>query len=107
MPVYMIQAAYTPEALATIINKPQNRFAAIKSSLENLGGRLKDAYFTFGKYDLVIIAEMPDNVSAVAVAMAFSAGGAVKSLHTTPLITGDEAMEAMKKASKANYRPPS
>lgn len=103
----MIQGAYTPEALARIINKPQNRIAEVKSAFENLGGKLKDGYFTFGKYDFVIIAEMPNNVSAVAAAMAFGGGGALKSVHTTPLLTGEETMEAMKKASGAKYRPPS
>ena len=107
MPLYMIQGAYTPEALSTIIKNPQNRIAAAKSALENLGGKMKDAYFSFGKYDFVIIAEMPDNVSAVAVAMAFGGGGALKSINTTPLLTGEETMEAMKKASRANYKPPS
>jgi len=103
----MIQGSYTAEALAAIISKPQNRLAVVKSAFENLGGKLKDAYFTFGKYDFVIIAEMPDNISAVAVSMAFGGGGALKSIRTTPLLTGDETMEAMKKASQAKYTPPS
>jgi hypothetical protein len=49
---------------------------------------------------------MPDSVSAVAVSLAFSAGGAVKVVKTTPLGTAEEAVEAMKKASEAGYRPP-
>jgi hypothetical protein len=39
--------------------------------------------------------------------MAASAGGAVKAVKTTPLMTIDEGMEAMRKASGVGYRPPS
>ena len=48
---------------------------------------------------------MPDNVSAVAISMAFGAGGAVKATKTTPLLSATETMEAMKKASAAGYKP--
>jgi uncharacterized protein with GYD domain len=61
---------------------------------------------SFGEYDIVLVVNMPDSVSAVAVFLAFSAGGAVKVVKTTPLVTSEEAVEAMKKASEAGYRPP-
>jgi len=102
----MIQGAYGTEGLAAIVKNPQNRIQAVKSAVENLNGKLKDAYLSFGEYDFVIIAEMPDNVSAVAISMAFGAGGALKSTKTTPLLSADETIEAMKKASKAGYKPP-
>ena len=60
----------------------------------------------FGEYDFVLVCQMPNNVSAAAFSMAASAGGAVKAVKTTPLMTIDEAMEAMRKASGAGYRPP-
>ena len=59
-------------------------------------------WFSFGEYDVVLVVNMPDSMSAVVVSMAFSAGG----VKTTPLITAEEALEAMKKASEAGYRPP-
>ncbi|MGH9991717.1 MAG: GYD domain-containing protein [Nitrososphaera sp.] len=106
MPYYMIQGGYTAQGLATLVKKPQNRIEAIKGPIERLGGTLKDAYFSFGEYDFVIIASMPDNVSAVAIAMAFGAGGVLRATKTTPLLTAGESMEAMKKASGAGYKPP-
>ena len=48
---------------------------------------------------------MPDNVSAAGIAMAFASGGACKSVKTTPLLTVEEGVEAMKKAGKTGYRP--
>jgi hypothetical protein len=47
---------------------------------------------------------MPSNVDAGAIAMAFAAGGACKSVKTTPLLTSEEAVEAMTKAASAEYR---
>jgi hypothetical protein len=50
--------------------------------------------------------EMPDNVSAAAFSLAGSAGGGIKAVKTTPLLTIDEGIEAMRKAAGAGYRPP-
>ena len=93
------------EGLSAIVKEPQNRIQAIKPAIENLGGKLINAYFSFGDYDFVLIVEMPDNLSAVGISMAFGAGGAVKSIKTTPLLSATETMEAMKKASTAGYKP--
>lgn len=105
MPTYMIQGSYGIEGLSAIVKEPQNRIQAVKPAIENLGGKLINAYFSFGDYDFVLIVEMPDNISAVGISMAFGAGGAVKSIKTTPLLSATETMEAMKKASVAGYKP--
>ena len=39
------------------------------------------------------------------IAIVFAAGGACKNVQTTPLLTVEEAMEAMKKAKESGYRP--
>jgi len=41
-----------------------------------------------------------------ATAMAIGAGGALSSFQTIPLLTVEETLAAMKKASSINYRPP-
>ncbi|OFZ87481.1 MAG: GYD domain-containing protein [Betaproteobacteria bacterium RBG_16_66_20] len=106
MAYYMVQAAYTAEAIAAMVKKPEDRAAAIRPVVEKLGGKLEGIWFCFGEYDVVGISELPDNVSAAAFAFAVSQGGKVKALRTTPLMTGDEAVKAMKKAAGAGYRPP-
>jgi uncharacterized protein with GYD domain len=78
----------------------------VRQVIEKLGGRFEGFWFAFGDYDLATIFELPDNVTAAAFSLAVSAGGALKALKTTPLITTKEAVEAMKKAAKAGYRPP-
>jgi uncharacterized protein with GYD domain len=105
MPFYLHQVSYTPEALARLIANPQDRFDAIRKPIEKLGGKVKDSYFAFGEHDAVLITEMPDNVSAVAIAMAFSAGGSLRSCQTTALITTTEALDAFRKAGTCGYKP--
>lgn len=56
--------------------------------------RLECTYYAFGKYDLVQIIECPDNVSAASIAIAASAGGALKAAKTTPLMTVEEGINA-------------
>ena len=107
MAFYMYQAAFTPEAWAKMVKEPQNREQAIRPVIEKLGGKLIGYWFAFGESDAVVIVQMPDNVSAAAAALAATAGGAVKSLRTTVLMSVDESMQAMRKASGAGYRSPS
>lgn len=103
---YLFQASYTSEAWAAQVSNPQNRIEVIRPVIERLGGRLETAYLSFGDYDVVVIAELPDNIGAAAFSLAASAGGAIKAVKTTPLLTVEEGIEALKKAAGAGYRPP-
>ena len=107
MAYYLIQAAFTPDAWAKLVKNPQDRRQAIAPMIEKLGGRLENYWIAFGDYDSVVIVQAPDNVTAAALSLAASAGGALKAIKTTPLMTSEEAMEAMRKAATAGYRPPS
>src|ERR1700675_4007700 len=100
MPLYMYQAAYTSESLAAQLKNPQNRVEAVgRSTCEAVGGKLVGGWYCFGDYDLAIIADVPNNESMAAIALAIGAGGALKSAKTTVLMTGAEAVGAMKKAA--------
>lgn len=107
MPYYLIQAAYTAEAWAAMVKSPQNRIEAVRPVVEKLGGRIEGGWLAFGEYDIVAICHMPNNLNAAAFSMAAAAGGAVKAIKTTPLMTPEEGIEAAKKAAKAGYHPPS
>ena len=106
MPFYLIQLGYRPDAWDHLIENPQNRLEAVSPVLKSLGGRFVDGWLSFGEYDLIAIAELPDNVSAAAFSLAVEAGGAVEQYKTTPLLTMDEALAAMKKAQSVDYKPP-
>src|SRR5260221_11553560 len=103
---YLYQGAYTPEALKVLIKKPINRFEVIRKTVEELGGKIDGGWFAFGEYDIVLLLEMPDNVSAAALSLAVAAGGAVHGGKTTPLMSMEEGVAAMKKAGTSSYRPP-
>lgn len=105
MPYFLHQVSYTPEALARLIAKPQDRSEAVRGPIEKLGGKIKELYFAFGDYDAALITEMPDNVSAAAIALAFAAGGALRHCQTTVLLSNAEALEAMRKAGTSGYKP--
>lgn len=105
MPSYLVQVAYTPEAMAALVKNPQNRAEAVRKPIEKLGGKVVGAWLSFGDHDIVLVMEMPDNVNAAAFAIAISSGGACKSVKTTPLISVEEGIEAMKRASGTGYKP--
>jgi uncharacterized protein with GYD domain len=107
MPVYMAQVAYTEQAWKSLVSNPQNRVEALRPVFEKLGGRIINAWFTFGDYDSILIYELPDNVSAAAISIAVAAGGACKMMKTTPLMEASEGLEALRKAATTGYRAPS
>jgi uncharacterized protein with GYD domain len=108
MPKFLVEVAYTPEAWAAQLEHPQNRAEVLKPCLETVGARFESFYFAFGEYDVVGIMDCPDNVSAAALSLAFSSGGSIKAIRTTPLMTVEEGLEALQKGARvrATYTPP-
>ena len=54
----------------------------------------------------MVLLDVPGNINAAAASMAIAAGGAVKDIKTTPLMSPDEGFDAMLLAQGAGYRPP-
>jgi len=107
MSYYLIQATYSKQGITDLISDPQDRAAIVKSVIERMGGTMNSFFFSFGDYDAIVIAELPDNVTAAALAMAVGSTPGLSSYKTTVLLTSDEAMDAMRKASGVGYRSPS
>jgi uncharacterized protein with GYD domain len=108
MPLYMYQGAYTDESWAAQLKNPQNRLETVgRQNAEAVGGKLVGAWYCFGKYDFVVIADAPDNESMAACALALAAGGALKASKTTVLMTGTQGVGAMTKAGTVakTYKP--
>ena len=106
MPHYLLQGTYSSQAWAKLTKSPEDRTEPVRKVIEGLGGKLVALFLAFGEYDVVALIEMPDNVSAAAFSIAGAAGGAVKNVKTTPLMTTEEGIVAMRKAAEAGYRPP-
>jgi uncharacterized protein with GYD domain len=103
---FLVQVAYNSDAWAAMLKKPQDRVAIVSKAVAKLGGTVEGGWLSFGDYDIVVILRMPNNVSAAAFSMAVAAGGACKSVKTTPLLTTKEALAAEKKAAASGYTPP-
>jgi len=102
----MFQGSYSAAAWKTLLEKPENRFDAVKPVIRRFGGKPINSYWALGEHDFYMIAEFPDNQSAAAFAVAATAGGALKCLKTVALMTMAEGITMMKKAGKAKYRAP-
>ncbi len=104
MPKYMFQANYTPEGVKGLAKDGgSKRREAVEAAFKSLGGKLEAFYYTFGDPDVVVIADMPDNMSAAAASVAINSSGAV-TLKTTVLLSLEEMDAATKKT--VNYRRP-
>ncbi|HYH12735.1 MAG TPA: GYD domain-containing protein [Thermomicrobiales bacterium] len=106
MPLYLTRFRYTPEAWARLIKHPEDRRTAAAQYIESVGGKLHGFWYAFGEHDGYNLWEAPDDVSMAAVALAIGAGGAMSSIETTVLLTVDETLEALQKASLITYRAP-
>ena len=107
MPMYMYQAAYTPESVAMLIKDPQDRVETVRPALEALGGRMIAGGYPFGEYDVLVVYEAPDDSVAASFALAVAAGGGVRSGRTTRLLDGQEWLQSLRGAQSSQYRPPS
>jgi len=105
MPRYLYQLAYTSDNWANQLKNPENRIEKVRGSVEQLGGKIVDAYYAFGEYDIIVLLDFPDNTAAAAFALAVAAGGAAKAARTTPLMTIEEGMAAMRQGAGSSYRP--
>ena len=97
MPKYLFEASYTLEGAKGLIKDGgSKRRAAVEAVTKSLGGRVEAFYFAYGETDAFVIVDLPDSVSATAVALTVGASGAVR-LKTTVLITPEEVDQAVKK----------
>ena len=104
MPKYLVQASYVGEGLQGLLKEGgSSRKKTVETVIKGMGGTLESFYYAFGEYDVLGIAEMPDNVTAAAFSLAINASGTIQA-RTTVLMTPEEVDQAVKKT--VNFRPP-
>lgn len=104
MPKFLVEATYTAEGFKGLTKeKPSGRKSAITQAMKKLGGKLDAIYFCLGENDVILIADMPDHISAAALSSSVCASGMART-KTTVLLTVDEADEAISKP--VAYRGP-
>jgi len=104
MPKYLIQASYTTAGIQGLVkDSASGRRADVQSAVKALGGKVEAFYYAFGADDVISILDLPDNVTAAAVALTTSGSGAVR-VRTTPLLTVEEVDKALE--VNMQYRAP-
>jgi len=98
MPVYICQGRFTRDAIRGMIATPEDREKAVAELFNLTGGKLLRWYMTFGDYDFLVIAEVPDTTAAAAAVITAAAGGGVTDLKTSMGMTSAEAMKAFQAA---------
>ena len=97
MAKYLVTGSYTSEGLKGLLKDGGSaRRKAVEEAVSSMGGRLEAYYFAFGDNDVVTIIDVPDHVTAAALAIGISSTGTVGA-KTTVLLTPEEIDEATKK----------
>lgn len=104
MAKYLVTANYTLDGMKGVRDKgAKSRADAVGEMIKSAGGTMEAFYFAFGDADVYVLADLPDDESAAAIAFTVSAsGGATTS--TVKLLTVEQADAAL--THSVNYRPP-
>lgn len=104
MKKYLVKGTYNSEGAKGLIQAGGSaRRTAIEKMLEGMGGKMEAFYYAFGEDDVYVIIELPDDISATAVALTVNGAGLVKITITVLLTAAD--IDAASKIS-VNYQPP-
>jgi uncharacterized protein with GYD domain len=74
MPSYIILVNWTDRGTTNVKESPQ-RLDMFKKAVEAAGGKVTGFYLTMGRYDIVVIAELPSDEAAAAVILRTASRG--------------------------------
>jgi uncharacterized protein with GYD domain len=102
MPKYIQIFSYSSGSWARMIKSPgSDQTAAVRHTLESIGGSLESIYWQVGSHDGYVIFEVPDSVTAEAVEQAMTKTGAFKSIETHELLTEKQLIDTLHLAREA------
>lgn len=85
MPTYVSLVKFTEQGITSMKEQGIARSDAVQRNIESLGGRLVDAYYCLGEYDVVAVLEFPDNRAAMKAAVLNASLGHIK-ITTMPAV---------------------
>ena len=101
---FLFKVCYTKDGMQGVVKEgAAGRRATIVKLAAEMGGSVASFDFAFGDTDVFVICEMPDQITAAAVATAVAASGAA-SIETVVLLSAEELDQAI--AKNAPYRAP-
>jgi len=77
MPTYISFIQYTQQGMQKIKESPA-RLDHAKKGYEAAGGKIKDFYLVMGEYDIVVVAELPNDDAAAKLALTLGAAGSIR-----------------------------
>jgi uncharacterized protein with GYD domain len=108
MTLYLARAKISKEAMKALVDKPEDRLVTMTRFLKGIGGRLHNYFFALGPYDIILVFDLPDHVSASVLSMVLTSSGSCTEVEITVLLSMEEAIQAMHVSSEAMgvYRSP-
>ncbi len=104
MPKFLIEASYQPEGARGVAQKGGTaRRETISQLIGSMGGSVESFYFAFGDADVYVVADLPSNEAASALALSINQSSATK-VKTVVLLTPEQVDEASRMTP--DYRPP-
>jgi uncharacterized protein with GYD domain len=94
---YILLIKWTEQGISKIKESP-NRYNTFKASVEKAGGELVGGYYTFGKYDVVIIIEAPSDEVVMSLMLNVGSYGNVRT-QTLKAFTAEEGINLIKNLS--------
>lgn len=95
MPTYISLISWTDQGVRSFKDTVDRAKSAAQAA-ERMGGRLKDTYWTVGEYDIVSIAEFPDDESGTAFLLALGSQGNIRT-NTLRAFNAEEMSEIIGK----------
>jgi len=77
MQTYIIMANYTQKGIESIRQSPE-RLEASKVAFQAMGADIKAFYLTTGDFDMIIVVEVPDDITLAKLVLSIGSRGAVR-----------------------------
>lgn len=95
MAIYISLVKFSREGAMTLKDEGIKRSDKVRETIESLGGKLIDAYYCLGPYDVVAIHEFPDTKAAMKAAVLNSALGSMQ-ITTMAAVSRDDWRKLLK-----------
>lgn len=104
MAKYMLRTNYTQAGVGGLLAEGGTaREAALRETVESVGGTLEGFHYALGDCDLYLIVELPDGAAAAALSLNISTAGGL-TVSTTALLSAEDLDVAAR--TKVEYRAP-
>ena len=77
MPTYITVGTFTQQGIENVKDSP-NRISRARAAFSAAGGELKEFFVVMGRYDFIVIGDLPNDQAAATIALAIGSQGNVR-----------------------------